>query len=676
MAGGFPVTRPPVARAVLTTAIVGAPLLLLLAPAIHYALDTPIGLLERSPELAQKFDSPKALLNYFVQKFTANEETRVRPVYDLWNGMLWKVFGETAWPHHLVRWLLLFGAVGLAIAAFGRVTGTVWSRGPSVGLPGFRRIVPVALLAYFWLLFPTSTTVRIENVELYTMFFLGVCNFAAALMLTAPRVTRGKATVRHHALFLFGFLGLVFSKEVNIAPAIWLVIGYVGFVTARGMLGRWLLVGSTSLTMVLALAVAAYAVYDALDKAQQYGTYYGFTEPFLGRFTDNAAEILRGLFQWETSALITMVLVLAPLGLLIAWAGRVARHGLDAEGAFILLVLGEWVAMFLVLGAQWGMAPRYWSVLIPGLATLLAFAAKFAFTAAQGRRARANAVAVGCVAFIAFFAAANYHSFLHQVLVQHSARNLDDRLLARAAALLNAGEYLQGRPSKRDYEQVREQFNSVWNHRQHWPDSPYGVNSLHQGPPEDPRKPYYILDFLGRPGLVSLEPHTAWAGRSDYDVLRLPRMVATLAQGGPPHVDIDVGMLELGDYRWAIHAVPHNMAEHLRRVVAGAGERIGDGFFEVHSDGAKLTYVRRQCEAEDTADWFFLHFHPVHEGDLPPRSKPYGFQNDDFPFSDWGVREGTLCVAVRSLPAYPVKQIQTGQYVLSTGVPTWRVVYP
>ena len=136
-----------------------------------------------------------------------------------------------------------------------------------------------------------------------------------------------------------------------------------------------------------------------------------------------------------------------------------------------------------------------------------------------------------------------------------------------------------------------------------------------------------------------------------------------------------LGFLALGNYRWAIHAVPHNLGEHLKNVLAAAGAPIGDGVFEVYSDGAKLTYVRRQCEEADTKDKFLFHVHPVDKGDLPPRSQPYGFQNDDFYFSDWGVRQGSLCVAVKTLPTYPIKQLLTGQYVATTGKPTWRVVH-
>ena len=662
--------RSPAAKTTLATAIVAAPLVLLLAPAIYYALDTPIGLIDRQPQLHRGFIGFWdfiAMLNRMV----SGVEPRFRPFFNFWNGLQWKLFGDVALLHHLVRWLMLFGAVSLFLAAFARIANAgVTPRGTSRVV----RVLPMALLAYVWLLFPTSVaTVRIECVELYTMFFLGVCNFAAALMLTAPPNGKRRAEAGHQALLLFGFVGLVCSKEVNVAPALWLVLCYGALVIVRGVSWQRLLVGAA---LVYTLAFALHGVSEALALAQRQGMYFASSQPSLEGFAANAVDILRGLFLWDTSPPLGVALALVSLGLLAAVGWRMRRRGVDGELAFIALLFGEAVTMFLMLTAQFGMTLRYWSILVPCLATLLAFAAKFALAAAQRCRTVANAIAVICVAFLALFVSANYYNFLYQVVNHHSERNLDDQLLARVAELLNAGEHLQAHRGDWSFEQVAFSLNSRWNHRTLWPNSPYGKNSLHADPPEDPRQPYYILDILGRPGWLSLEPDTALTARRRYDVLRLPRRMAALVQGGTPHVDIGAGFRELGHYRWAIHMVPHNMGEHLQGVLAAAGERIGGGVFEVYSDGAKLTYVRRQCEAEDTADRFFLHFHPVDENDLPSSGNPYGFQNDDFYFLDWGVREGALCVAMRSLPAYPVKQFQTGQYTLSTGTPTWLAVHP
>ena len=653
----------------LTWAIVAAPLLVLLAPAVHYALDTPIGLFERQGELGYSFNGLGDVVA-LLHRIVAGEEHRFRPFFSFWNGLQWKLFGDVAWLHHLVRWLMLFGAVALFMAAFRRVAHAgMGSRSAAWAVP---QVLPMALLAYVWLLFPTAyVIVRIECVELYTMFFLGVCNWAAALMLSP---TKGKAgAMGPQALLLFGFIGLVGSKEVNVAPALWIALCYAAFVLVRGMSRQRLLVGAA---LVFTLAFAVYRVTETLALAQRHGAYWAPTQPFVDRFAEQSVAVLQGLFLWQTAPLLSAVLALVPLGLLAAVGWRVWRRGFDGEVAFIALLVGEAVSMALVLSAQYGVSLRYWSILVPCLATLLAFAAKFALAAARRHRFLAHGIAAGCVGFLVYFASANYYNFLYQVAVQHSERNLDDRLLAEVAALISSGEHLQARPDDWRFEQVGFRIDTHWNQQAYWPNSPVG-ESLRRQPPEDPREPYYLLDFGGYPGYLSLQPHRVFVARGDYGVLRLAHRVATLVQGGAPHQDADrgLGFLALGSYRWAIHTVPYNLGEYLEDVLAAAGEQMGDGFFHVYSDGAKLTYVRRQCEHADTANKFFLHLYPVDEADLPPHSRPHRFQNEDFYFSDWGVREGSLCVAVYTLPHY-LQQVLTGQYIATTGKQTWRTVFP
>ena len=167
-------------------AIFAVPLLLLIAPALYYVLDTPIGLLDRSPELGRKFDSVSDFLKFL--NVTLTESTyRFRPFYEFWNGLVWWAFGEVAWPHYLIRWLIYCGAIGLFVAAFMRISKVAATAPPPQQEAGFLRMMPIALLVYLWLLFPNPCIARIEAVEHYTVFFLGLCNYAAALMLTAGK---------------------------------------------------------------------------------------------------------------------------------------------------------------------------------------------------------------------------------------------------------------------------------------------------------------------------------------------------------------------------------------------------------------------------------------------------------------------------------------------------------
>ena len=91
--------------------------------------------------------------------------------------------------------------------------------------------------------------------------------------------------------------------------------------------------------------------------------------------------------------------------------------------------------------------------------------------------------------------------------------------------------------------------------------------------------------------------------------------------------------------------------------------------FEVLRDGRRLVYVREACAAADVEARFFLHVRPSNPADLPEDRRAIGFDNLDFGFRDrdYVFEEGGRCVAVRSLPAYPIASIRTGQWVRGEG---------
>ena len=187
----------------------------------------------------------------------------------------------------------------------------------------------------------------------------------------------------------------------------------------------------------------------------------------------------------------------------------------------------------------------------------------------------------------------------------------------------------------------------------------------------NPNAPYYILDIMGRPGLVALDAHFAADARTDYGILDWPLKMASLVQGKSPHVRLDFGTHELGDYRWAMHAVPHSMGGYLEGLIAKAGEPSSDSFYDLHFLGNRLMYVRRPCLDGDIEEPFLLHLHPVDLSDLPEGSRRHEFENLDFHFQDYGVKDKDLCVAMRTLPQYPIGSIYAGQYRLGDGREIW-----
>ena len=648
-------------KSVAKAAVFAVPLLLLIVPALHYSLDTPIGLFERKPYLAGKFDSASNFLAYLRMTFMdiASYGPRFRPFFEVWTGLVWKLSGDAAWPHHLSRWVFHLGAAAFFIAAFIRVAGRPQAAGASPQQAvGWSLLLPAALLGYLWLLFPNLIVVRIETVELHTIFFLGLCNWAAALVLT------GGGERKAQALFCLGFLGLLLSKEVNVAPALWLLACWWAWAVAKGISARKLLVGAA---LTLALLFTILKVSTAMEMAEDEGHYTAPTQPIFDRLPQNAARIFHGLFQTETSAAIAAAFIFLLLALAVLVAAKLARRRFDGELAFVLLVLGEFVSLFLVLCMQFGITSRYWSILVPCLATLLAFAAKLLLEAARRRRALANGAAFALAAFIAYFAAVNYYNFLYQAVIQHSARNLDDLLVAEVARLLNSGKYVQANPYSARLEGVRAlRGMSAREHGRFWPNSPYGPHSIHRDPPKDFQQPYYFLDIFGQPALAG-STHVRLVGRTDYDILNYAEKAANLLQGGAPHVSLDSQMHKLGEHLWAIYALPHDLGGHLDQLIAQAGEPVAQSVFDVYFDGKTITYAKKPCLDEDMEDFFFLHLAPVQTSDLPGDRRRHGFDNLDFLFGDYGVKAGATCLGARTLPPYPIKWISTGQYVMKTG---------
>ena len=84
--------------------------------------------------------------------------------------------------------------------------------------------------------------------------------------------------------------------------------------------------------------------------------------------------------------------------------------------------------------------------------------------------------------------------------------------------------------------------------------------------------------------------------------------------------------------------------------------------YDVHLDGRTLAYVKEPCAREETAARFFLHVVPVNLNDLPDGRKRWGFDNLDFSFERDGVRLDDVCMTSARLPAYPIAEIETGQF--------------
>ena len=180
-------------------------------------------------------DDPEHFLSWLRANFLNAENAsflypgdRYRPFWEFYNAVAWQVFGPTPWLHHLSRWFFHFGAVLTFAAAFWHISRAGW-REKAAGFDhgGFAALLlfmPLALLVYIWLFFPNVPAARLGPQEVYSVFFLGLCNWMAALLLVGNAGDSGKGRWRqstwlHYALFMLGYLGLVTAKEVGIAAA-------------------------------------------------------------------------------------------------------------------------------------------------------------------------------------------------------------------------------------------------------------------------------------------------------------------------------------------------------------------------------------------------------------------------------------------------------------------------
>ena len=653
------------------------PALLLYLPVFYYSLTTPFGLVDDYFlwQLITLLDEPARLVSWlkatFVPGINADlldpQGRRYKPVWEFYGAVVWKVFGPNPALHHLSRWLLHFGAVLAFAAAFWRIAGhRSRAESSSAASPGWRwlyRLLPLALLVYVCLFFPNMPAARLGPQEVYSAFFLGFCNWMAVLLLTADREGgNGRAkwwmsSRLHYALFVLSYLGLALSKETNIAAALALLVGWYALGLARYGVNRRVLRGGLPLLLIFGLVLEK--VYAA---AQANGVGYGY--PFSPQaFLQNAGQIYAGLLQTETSGIIAGGFIVLLAALTAAVIGKIRRRMWDKELGFILLLLGQGLALSLLLSASYGVALRYWHILIPILAVLLALAAgQLLRGAAAGSPAWRYGMAAVLAGFILFFTAANYYNFLYQTLAQHSARQGDAAAIAAAARLHNAGEYVHIN-TFRGTEQghIREEplrllkgyprFAARFHNQQY---------VFHSEPPTDAAQPWYSVVWYFPPDI--LPTALTWRSRENYPVLAYARPVAAFLQGGPPHQSLDAGAFPLGEYRISLHRRPADLPALAARLRAESTAAVEDGGFAVYLWDNRLIYYKERCTVTETRSNFRLHLTPVDIADLPPRRQEAGFANMDFSFQNYGLRLGMACIAGRELPDYPIQSIRAGQY--------------
>ena len=674
--------------AALPWAAVAVPALLLFLPVLYYSLTTPFALVDDYGDwiFVGIFDSPERFFQWFHHQITDayyteyEYEYRHRPFWEFYNGVAWKAFGPTPWLHHLARWVLHFGAVFAFAGAFlcfarQRPATTV----PSIAAR-FGYILPLALLVYLWLFFPNQPAARLSPQEVYTVFFLGLGSWMLALLLLREgSQNRLRATLLIYGVFYLSYLGLAWSKEINIAMLLWLLVSYYallligalrrkdlgnqgteGLVKGAGPvlkgISRWKLLGGLPL-----LAVFLHTLWRVNGVSQGGG--YGTAPVTPGLIGDNAVWIAQHLFQINTSPFITAGLALLVV-LLLRCIVRKARKGhFSNEVIFTLFLLGLFGSMYLMVGTSWAQVPRYWYILIPVFTTLLAFSARFGLEYAGElrplRRRLASLTltprlltAYGLAGFVIFFLCCNYYNFLFQTVVQHHTRQADARLIAEINRRQDQGQYIQVPYDNANWYAVL----LVRYYRNFLPRFYGGEYAIHTEPPAQAGPPWYVV---GHTDEQRIQPQ-------NYRPLSYARKVAGILQPGHPYLEKDGGIplwewyiyrSDLGRFWW------NGVDVDWYQVIAEAGEPALRAAFDVYLVDNVLIYTREPCHPEDVAAKFLLHLYPVDGDDLPDHRKRYGFDHLDFSFEQYGPLSAGKCLARIILPEYAIATIRTGQFV-------------
>ena len=655
------------------------PAALLFAPILYYSLDTPFGLVDDYADWKYSiiFTNPSLFRDWVEFTFFDTDVRRYRPFWDLYNAASWSIFGTTPWLHHLSRWAFHFASVLLFVAAFlrfarpdGRDEGSrTWM------LP----LVPVSFLAYIWLFFPNSPASRLSPQEVYTVFFLGICTLAVALTLKGG----GKSGWIHsggvkYVLFLCGYTGLVFSKEVNVAVALWLLIAYAVHAVRHG--GRRILVGLAPLVLILAFTIVRTYVAS--------GNYDSVIS--LGSFVSHAKFIATGLFQVETSLVITAIF---SLFFVASLAGSFVNRKYSRDFLFILFLIGQVIFLCLAFAiSSQEITMRYWYPLIPGFVLILAFSVKyFLIYSRKISVILSGTIVLATVALISLYVTMNYYNFSLQTISQHSARNSDQSIISQIPHLHASGQHVRTIPQEEPeysllyyFAEYQPFFQKIPYGPVTWLGWPYVIDIpflypddiIHITPPLYPETPYYLAVY--RRSAIPfdfLDLNYSVSAKNEYEILSHARTLAEFLQGGPPHVSIDHGAPSIGEhgtdrYGWAIYEVPFGdpvdrVIDSLRAFYQQTSfhKPISISTFDIYSIEDRLIYVRDECDPEDVESvTIYLHVTPTDTSSLPERLRPQGFANLDFRFDARGARFDGRCVASVQLPDYPIFSISTGQY--------------
>ena len=508
-------------------------------------------------------DSWDSFYGYIFSMLTPTASGRFRPFHDLYNAVMWKAFGLTLWLHVTARFILYFGAIYASTAAFLCLflqSGIMNNQSRKIGIricSAAHLTLPIVVLIGIWLFFPNNPAVRPGPQEVYTVFFLSVCNYMIACALV--RDGERRTTFKDYCIFCLSFSGLCWSKEVNIAPALCIGLFYGTLLLRQGQVLRSVplaLVFSWTLLKVYLASTITGIGYEQTTTADM--------------FIQNSVNLFQHLFLLETSYQITSVfLIFIVLSLSYAVVKIAKKRRLDRQSSFVFLLLGEGGSMYLMLCCTWNAtnALRYWYPLIPILTMLFAIGSKFFLDVARGySKAFIYASTLFQISFVLYFVSINYYNFLWQAAVYIRTYQIDKSFILEVDRLASEGHCVQvERKGEFRVEMLLNYFHEF--RPRYYEDKGYEVRDgrspdevqkltyssplRRSVPPCQPDRPYQVVEYQDLP---DLDVHAVFDDRgNDYKLLSWSSKIARALQQAPPYLRQDAGTFDLSHYRWIIY---------------------------------------------------------------------------------------------------------------------------
>ena len=195
-------------------------------------------------------------------------------------------------------------------------------------------------------------------------------------------------------------------------------------------------------------------------------------------------------------------------------------------------------------------------------------------------------------------------------------------------------------------------------------------------PPESRDAAFGVRPYPPPPGPADLGPPAGMGipvhSNSNYGVRLGAICLAVIQLSDAIRGDVVISQSNLGRFRPAglvweefYSLAPPGLREYIGQLRQGQPP-VPPHAFAVFLDrdaagGYRLLYAKESCAGAEYDAPAFLHIIPESRADLPFYLWQSGVDNREFPMSRYGVRSGGECLAVVSLPDYPIAAILTGQ---------------